>query len=101
MEAQDALSSYADVLIGTEMLNIMRVDPVTVIEPMKKDQMASIAEFVNKYPDALQNIRQAMRKMPYGSDSIDHIYGYVSLQTKRMSLKDQLASLEREISFYE
>lgn len=90
-----------DIEAGAELFSVLRVGQSEMMFPQNQDLLVSIADFVNKYPDALPRIRQAMRKLPRGEAPLVHINRYVSLQNKRMEMKSALSSLEKEISMYE
>ncbi len=94
-------AGFDDVLAGAELYKILRVGPAELAFPDAKDRLVGIADFVNKYPDSLQRISQAMRRMPRGSTPLEHVGRFVVLQEKRMGLKSQIAQLEKEISMYE
>lgn len=94
-------AGFSDVENGAELFNILRVGPSDLILPQNKDLLVDIADFVNKYPDALSRIRQAMRKLPQGDTPLTHINRFVGLQNKRMEMKASLSQLEKELSMYE
>lgn len=94
-------SGFNDVEVGAELFGILRVGQSDLMMPQNKDLLIGIADFVNKYPDALPRIRQAMRKLPAGEAPLLHINRFVSLQNKRMEIKASLYQLEKEISMYE
>lgn len=96
-----AESGFTDIAAGAELFGILRVGTDEMYFPQNRDMLVGIADFVNKYGDALPRIRQAMRKLPRGVSPLPHISQFVLLQNKRMDMKASLSSLERELSMYE
>jgi hypothetical protein len=94
-------SGINDIEAGAELFSVLRVGHEELMFPQNKDLLVDIADFVNKYPDALPRIRQAMRKLPRGESPLVHVNRFVSLQNKRMEMKSALTSLEKEIMMYE
>ncbi len=96
-----AEAGFSDVLAGAELFKLLRVGAEELMFPQNKDMLVGIADFVNKYGDAIPRIRQAMRKMHATSTPLSHISQFVMLQNKRMDMKASLSTLERELSMYE
>lgn len=94
-------AGFSDVEVGAELFGILHISQEDLILPNNRDLLAQIADFANKYGDAIPRIRQAMRKLPRGASSLQHASQYVMLQNKRMDLKQSLSALERELSMYE
>ena len=94
-------SGFNDATAGAELFQILRIDPHNLVFPQGKDDLIQIADFVNKWGDAIPRIRQAMNKLPNGADPLQHISQFVHLQNSRMELKTKLLELEKELAFYE
>lgn len=94
-------SGFNDVLTGAELFDLLSVSPFELGVPKSQESLSYIADFVNKYSDAIPRIRQALMRKPSDISALDYISRFVGLQNQRMELKTKLASLEQEITLYE
>ena len=94
-------TGFNDVLVGTEMFDILAIEPVDLLSPANTSKIQDIAKFVNQFQDGPALIRNAMHKKPADIGQIDHAFRYITLQKKRFELGDQLKGVEQELAFYE
>jgi len=92
---------FNNVLDGAEIFEALQIDPKKMVFPHQMADMKEIAQFVNDYPEAISMLRGAMMKKPFEVEALVHAKRYLSLHKQRIELKDQLKSLEDQITLYE
>lgn len=90
-----------DAVLGAELFDAMRVSVDDVVFPKDQMQMEAIASFVSEFEDGMGLIRAVAMKKPPEVDMLEHVTRYVSLQKKRMAIRQELSKLEEELSLFE
>lgn len=106
MESQESNHFFtdngiSDIERGVELYQAMGVSHEDLIFGKDQTKFREISEFVGQFGDSLPLIRSAMSKKPMDVSPVDHIFGFVLLQKKRMSMREALKQVEAEISLYE